>query len=68
MKPASTIRLSVTTIKPGRLYAVSGAIRLTVIARNACDAVMVALQILKGDRNGDNASARAKGAGLFPSD
>jgi hypothetical protein len=41
--------ISVIPIKPGRLYAVSGAIRLTVIARHPCDAVMVALQIMKGE-------------------
>jgi hypothetical protein len=68
MKPASTIRLIVKAIKPGRLYAVSGAINMTVIARHPCDAVMAAMQTLKGDRNGDNPSARAKGAGLLPSD
>jgi hypothetical protein len=60
------MRLSVTPIKPGRLYAVSGAIRLTVIARHPCDAVMAALQAMKGDHHGHPTPARAQGARLFP--
>jgi hypothetical protein len=63
-----TMRLSVTPIKPGRLYAVSGAIRLTVIARHPCDAVMVALQALKGkgDHDGHPTPDRAQSARLLP--
>jgi len=60
------MRLSIRPIKPGRLYAVSGAIRLTVIARHPCDAVMVALQTMKGDRDGNNAPDCAQGARFLP--
>jgi hypothetical protein len=62
------IRLAVKAIKPGRLYAVSGSINMTIIARHPCEAAKVALRTMEGEIDGRHAQDRAQGAGLFPAD
>jgi hypothetical protein len=62
------MRLTVKAIKPGRLYAVSGSVNMTIIARHPCEAVKVALQTMEVDHDEHNAQDRAQGAHLLPDD
>jgi hypothetical protein len=68
MKSVGLIRLAVKAIKPGRLYAVSGSINMTIIARHPCEAVKVALQTMGGEHDERNAQDRAQSAHLLPDD
>jgi hypothetical protein len=68
MRQTIPIRLAVKAINPGRLYAVSGSINMTIIARHPCEAVKVALQAMEGESDEHHAQDRAQSAGLFPDD